>query len=252
MVPAHLAERVANRLQKPEPVAFLQPVVTADALRRAGMIAWDDGGSRISDELRRIRGQVLRMLADDIGASAPTNLVLVTSAKPGEGKSFTALNLAASIARQHDHEALLIDLNFQPDCLAARLGLLDAPGVLDLLADAGSRPEEVIAETDLGGLSILPLGSHAEQSAEWLSTHQMSTLLHNLARRQPSRVVILDAPSCLSSSDPSNFASLVGQIIMVVQAGATQRHEVEAALDLVQSCPAITLLLNKVPLAERR
>ena len=109
----------------------------------------------------------------------------------------------------------------------------------------GWNPEQVIARTVFDKLSILPLGREAEHSPELFATRQMSRLIRDLGRRYADSLVILDAPPCLSSSDASTLAPIVGQIVLVVEAERTQRDEVEGAIDLLQACPSITLLLNK-------
>lgn len=211
------------------------------------MIDWTKGRSRVSEEFRIIQGQIMRTaFAPQTAGTGLANLVMVTSARPGEGKSFASLNLALSIARQRDHEVLLVDTDAKDQSLGQTLGLTDTPGLLDLALDPRIDPDDVIATTGFEKLSVLSLGTKPETSAELFATRQMTRLIRDLGRRYADRVVILDAAPCLSSSDPSTLAPIVGQIVMVVEAERTQRSEVEAALDLVQACPTISLLLNKV------
>ena len=185
------------------------------------------------------------------GRQMPLNLVMVTSARPGEGKSFAALNIAAGIARQQDREVLLVDADGKPDSLGQKLGLAGSPGLLDLVAEPGLDLTELVVPSELPKLSLLPVGRPLEQSAELFATRQMASIISGLGRRYADRIVLLDAPPCLSSSDPSTLAPLVGQVVFVIQAEQTQRDEVKSALDLVQSCPIIMLLLNKVQMTRR-
>jgi receptor protein-tyrosine kinase len=97
---------------------------------------------------------------------------------------------------------------------------------------------------------VLSFGASGD-GAELLASRQMARVIRNIGRRFAERVVILDAPPCLASSDAAAMAPVVGQIVFVVEAEQTQRPEVEAALDLIQACPTITLLLNKVQLRAR-
>ena len=225
----------------------MPPVVDIAVLERAGMIDWSKGRSRVSEEFRIIQGQIMRTaFAPQAPGAGLTNLVLVTSARPGEGKSFASLNLALSIARQQDHEVLLVDTDSKEQRVGRSLGLVDQPGLLDLALDPRLNPDDVIVPTGFEKLSVLPIGCKPEQSPELFATRQMTRLIRDLGRRFADRVVILDAAPCLSSSDPSTLAPIVGQIVLVVEAERTQRAEVEAALDLIQACPAISLLLNKV------
>lgn len=227
-----------------------RPVIEAAQLEAAGMVSWTRIRSRVSEEIRLLQSQLLRSaFAPADGRQMPLNLVMVTSARPGEGKSFAALNIAAGIARQQDREVLLVDADGKPDSLGQKLGLAGSPGLLDLVAEPGLDLTELVVPSELPKLSLLPVGRPLEQSAELFATRQMASIISGLGRRYADRIVLLDAPPCLSSSDPSTLAPLVGQVVFVIQAEQTQRDEVESALDLVQSCPIIMLLLNKVQMS---
>lgn len=234
------------------------PPIGLGLLERAGLIADRAGRSRISEELWLVQRQTLRAAfaslagpggVQDGGAEAtamPPNLLLVTSARPGEGKSFTALNLAAGIARQGDHPVLLIDADVKASSLSQILGVRAAPGLLDLAADGTLDPASLEHPTELAGLSVLPTGTASVRGTDLLASRHVGRLLHGVARRNPQRLVVLDGAPCLATSDPAALAPLMGQIIFVVEAERTQRGSVEDALDLIQDCPSITLLLNKM------
>ena len=221
------------------------PTITAAALQRAGMIDWSRSRTRISEEFRLVQRQILRAAFGPNAQPGFSNLVLVTSARPGEGKSFIAANLSASIARQADHPVLLIDADAKRESICASLGLAEASGLLDLAANPRLDPAPLIVKTPIELLSILPVGRERDRSAELFSATEMARLIRNLAHRYADRLLVLDAPPCLSTSDPALLAQLVGQILFVVEADRTQREEIEAALDLVQACPTITMVLNK-------
>jgi receptor protein-tyrosine kinase len=176
---------------------------------------------------------------------------MVTSARPGEGKSFTSVNLAGSIARQGDHHVLLVDADSKRDSFCYALGLAEMRGLLDLVANPKLDPSPLIVKTPIDRLSILPVGRERERSAELFSTKEMTRLIQSLGRRYADRLLVLDAPPCLSTSDPAVLAPVVGQILFVVEADRTQRDEVEASLDLIQACPNITLVLNKQQISSR-
>jgi protein-tyrosine kinase len=219
--------------------------IDAVSLERAGMMDWSRTRTRISEEFRLVQRQIIRS-AFGLGAEPGfSNLLLVTSARPGEGKSFMASNLAGSIARQGDHHVLLVDADSKRDSICYSLGLAHARGLLDLAADAKLDPSLLIVRTPIERLSILPVGRERDRSAELFSSKEMTRLIQNLGRRFADRLLILDAPPCLSASDPATLAQVVGQILFVVEANRTQRDVIEASLDLIQSCPTISLVLNK-------
>lgn len=228
-----------------------RPTVDLATLQRAGLFDWMRGRSRISEEFRLAQRQVLRTAFAPAAEAGLSNLLLVTSARPGEGKSFTSLNLACSVALQGDHRVLLIDSDSKRDSICQALGLGDAPGILDLVSDTSLDVAKLILHTEIERLSILPVGRERGRSSELFASREMTQLIQRLGRRYSDRLVILDAAPCLSTSDPAALAPIVGQILFVVEAERTQRDEVEAALDLIQACPQIMMLLNKVQMSTR-
>jgi len=223
-----------------------QPPISLDVLQAAGMVVARATRTRISEEYRIVLGRVLRALREEqAGAgtakTAASNVVMVTSARPGEGKSFTSLNLAGSIAQHTNEKVLLVDLD-------AKLGTQDGPGFYDLIANPALRPAAAIRATAIPNLQFLPVGRRPADTAGVADVHPITTYIMQLARQHPKHVLVLDAPPCLSTSDPATIAPFVGQVVMVIEAERTQRTEVEAALELVRVCPTITMLLNKVRL----
>jgi protein-tyrosine kinase len=227
------------------------PTIDAVALERGGMVDWSRTRSRISEEFRLVQRQILRAAFGPGAEPGFSNLLMVTSARPGEGKSFTSVNLAGSIARQGDHHVLLVDADSKRDSFCYALGLAEMRGLLDLVANPKLDPSPLIVKTPIERLSILPVGRERERSAELFSTKEMTRLIQSLGRRYADRLLVLDAPPCLSTSDPAVLAPVVGQILFVVEADRTQRDEVEASLDLIQACPNITLVLNKQQISSR-
>ena len=225
--------------------------IDAVALERGGMVDWSRTRSRISEEFRLVQRQILRTAFGPGSDPGFSNLLMVTSARPGEGKSFTSVNLAGSIARQGDHHVLLVDADSKRDSFCYSLGLAESRGLLDLVANPKLDPAPLIVKTPIERLSILPVGRERERSAELFSTKEMTRLIQSLGRRYADRLLILDAPPCLSTSDPAVLAPVVGQIVFVVEADRTQRDEVEASLDLIQACPTIAMVLNKQQISSR-
>ncbi|WP_428486048.1 hypothetical protein [Rhodopila sp.] len=225
--------------------------VDAVSLERAGMVDWSRTRSRISEEFRLVQRQILRSAFGPDAEPGFSNLLMVTSARPGEGKSFMSLNIAGSIARQNDNHVLFVDADSKRDSLCYSLGLAQARGLLDLASDPKLDPASLILKCPIERLSILPIGRERERSAELFSTKEMTQVIQSLGRRYADRLLILDAPPCLSTSDPALLAQVVGQILFVVEADRTQRDEVEASLDLIQACPTITMVLNKQQMSSR-
>ncbi len=235
--------------------AFALPETTPQApldmaaLERAGLVVGHKVRTRISEEFRITVGHILRSLQTNYspGRGSP-NVLMVTSARPGEGKSFSTLNLAGSMAQHTQRDVLLVDVDAKQRSISVELGLGDRPGLLDMSTNPSLRVEDVIVRTAIPHLSVVPIGSGHTIGSEHTPPRPMSTLIERVARRFPNAIVLLDAPPCLSTSDPATLAPYVGQIVMVVEAEKTQRNEIVAALDLIKACPAITLMLNKIKL----
>ncbi len=225
--------------------------VPLGALTSAGLIENGSGRRRVNEEFRLVQSQLVRAaFATEGGEAGFSNLLMVTSAKPQEGKTFAALNLAAGIARQGDHQVLLLDADIKQGSLSDTLGMGNAPGLLDLATAPAEDPTTLVRNTDLATLSIMPVGD--QRRGELLASEQTIRALQALGRRFPDRLIIIDVSPCLSTSDPSALAPYVGQTVFVIEAERTQREEVEAALDLIQACPSITLLLNKIRMSTPR
>ncbi|MBU6497231.1 MAG: hypothetical protein KGJ41_05485 [Rhodospirillales bacterium] len=219
------------------------------ALEKAGLVVGHKVRTRISEEFRISVGHILRSMHANYspGRGAP-NVIMVTSARPGEGKSFSTLNLAGSIAQHAQRDVIMVDVDAKQRSISAELGLSERPGLLDLSSNTALRIEDVVIRTAIPHLSFIGIGSGHTVSAEISPTRPVTTLVERIARRYPNAVVLLDAPPCLSTSDPSTLAPFVGQIVLVVEAERTQRNEVVAALDLIKACPSVTLMLNKIKL----
>ena len=247
LAPPHQASPAPNPETMDDRPAVAMPMMT-----RAGLVDWSSLRSRVSEEFRLVQRQILRTAF--LGQTAEpgyTNLLMVTSAKPGEGKSFTSLNLAASIARQGDNNVLLVDCDTKRDSLTQSMGLGDQQGLLDLALDPKLDASQCILKTAIERLAFMPVGLERQRGPELFAGKDMSRLIQSLGRRYADRIIILDAPPALSTSDPAVLAPVVGQVLFVVEAERTQRDEVEASLDLIQACPTITMLLNKVQITTR-
>ena len=221
-------------------------VIPLESLVAAGLVEGSLGRTRVAEEFRLVQNQILRTA---FGAGADpgfSNLLMVTSSRPNEGKSFTAINLAASIARRGDNRVLLVDADAKHGSLSDQMDLKHCAGVLELASTPDLSPAACILETAVEGLAILPVGHARGHRAELFASNPMRRLMQTLGRTFADRLVVLDVAPCLSTSDPAALSAAVGQVLFVVEAERTQRDEVEAALDLIQTCPTIMLMLNKI------
>ncbi|MEW6097645.1 MAG: XrtA-associated tyrosine autokinase [Pseudomonadota bacterium] len=218
-------------------------------LAQAGLLVPGQPRSAWSDEFRVIKRPLLRNV-DGEGA-APVeraNLIVVTSALPGEGKTFTAINLALSIAMELDRTVLLVDADVVRPSVVQRLGIEEAPqGLLDVLTHPELSLADVLLRTNIPKLTLLPSGSASANATELLASSAMERLLDDMATRYADRVIVFDAPPLLATTESRVLASRAGQVVMVVEAGRTPQASVIQAFAAVESCPVVMSVLNKCP-----
>lgn len=216
-------------------------------LGQAGYLVPDQPRTSLADEFRVIKRPLLKNVQGESAAPVErANLILVTSAMPGEGKTFTAINLALSIAMEVDKTVLLVDADVVRPSLMSRLGLDEpAKGLLDVLNDPSLDLADVLLRTNVPKLTLLPAGTPCPNSTELLASAAMEQLLQELATRYSDRVVVFDAPPLLPTTESRVLASRAGQVVMVVEADQTSRNTVAKAFATVESCPVVMSVLNK-------
>ena len=226
-------------------------VLDTARLALAGTIDWTADRTPVMEELRLIKRRLLRRAFNEAnGPDSISHLVMITSAKPREGKTFCSTNIAISISLEEDYNVLLVDADVRRQALRQNLGLEANQGFVDLLLNPGLDMADVLLRTNIPRLSILPAGMMSDRAPELLASSRMRDLIDDMAQRYRDRIIIFDTAPCLVSSDAATLAAHVGQIVFVVEAEQTQQHEIVAALNLISACPDIALVLNKAqPLA---
>ena len=241
----------------PQTAAASSPVVSRHvnldftALAAANILTPNAPRSLLGDQFRVIKRPLLRN-AMGKGASklANGNLIMVTSALAGEGKSFTAVNLAMSIATELDHTVMLVDADVARPSVSRMLGLTaesgagDGSGLLDVL-DGRMDMASVLLRTNVEKLTVLPSGTHHARATELLASEAMTRLLDELGRRYADRIIIFDSPPLLLTTEARVLATHMGQVVVVVQAERTLQADVQGALATIESCPVRLLLLNR-------
>ena len=202
----------------------------------------------VLNQFRHIKRPVIKNALGRGAEPVPNgHLVMVTSSLPGEGKTFSSLNLALSIAREKDLEVVLIDADVAKATVSRIFGLQAAPGLLNALADDLLDVESLILPTDVKGLSILPAGQCAEEDAatELLSSTRMDEVAARIGSRSAHRIALFDSPPLLLTNEARVLASLMGQILLVVRAGVTPQQAVLEAIGYVDEEKPLGLVLNQ-------
>jgi exopolysaccharide/PEP-CTERM locus tyrosine autokinase len=220
--------------------------INLTALRAAGYLPEEASARRFADEYRQIKRPIIeKALAGKAAGELDPRIIMVTSALPGDGKTFTSVNLALSIARDLDISVLLVDADIPKPHVSKIFGLTTLPGLTDALIDVTRRVESLILPTDIRGLSLLPAGKPAEGGEELFASERMRRVLAALVANHPRRIVLLDSSPLLVTSESRTLMSNVGQVVMVVRAGQTPQAAICDALAYCSPDQAGGLVLNQ-------
>lgn len=204
------------------------------------------GRHAINEEYRVIKRKVL---SNAFGPLAKTlknaNIVMVSSPNPNEGKTFTAINLALSIALEQDKTVLLVDADVLRPSVMKTIGQPFENGLMEYLLGEVDDLSEVIHHTNLDTLRIIPAGKSHHLSTELLASEKMLESVSEFAHRYPDRVVIIDCPPLLGINETAVLASLAGQAVVVVQEGRTSLNRLSQALELLNPDMAKGFVINK-------
>lgn len=247
------ALRVQSTATTPEPAREAQSAhlsrkveIDLEALAQAGIVSPNMPRTEIADQFRVIKRP---LISNAMGKGASTiangNLIMVTSSLPGEGKTFTAINLAMSIATELDYTVMLVDADVSRPSIMKVLGLPAGPGLLDLVLDDAKELSSMLLRTNIDKLTLLPSGTPHPRATELLASDAMIHLLDDVAKRYSDRIVIFDSPPLLLATESRALASHMGQIVMVVQAEKTLQSDVTHALATIEACPVKLMLLNQ-------
>lgn len=233
-----------------EPVRFNGPRHKIDRtlLRQQGMILPEGGVSGLLEEFRIVKRQLL-LQAKELargGMGYAAQRILVCSPLPGEGKTYTSVNLALSIAAEKESEVLLVDADFAKPSVLSTLGLPGGKGLMDALTDPSIDVADCVIGTDVAGLYVLPAGTMTNNDTEQLASSHTGEILDRLVQGAPNRIVIFDSPPALAASPAAELAKYAGQAVLVARCDKTGQGALEDAISLLSACPNIQLLLNGV------
>ncbi|WP_259780742.1 XrtA-associated tyrosine autokinase [Aestuariispira ectoiniformans] len=223
--------------------------IDIDMLRKNGMVTPNSGRTHLVEEMRAIKRPIIRRAFKSErlnGTNSLNNVVMITSCRSGEGKTFNAINLAMSIAMERDLYVMLIDTDVYRRGINHLLGIPDEKaGLVDLVLDSDLGVSDVLLRTNIDNLSVLPAGTQHPHATELLASQRMVEIIKDISSRYPDRMVIIDTPPVLASSEPRVLAAYVGQVVMVVEEGGTSRPLVENALDALGDSDKVRFILNK-------
>jgi exopolysaccharide/PEP-CTERM locus tyrosine autokinase len=244
--PASIADAADGASYQDAAPTSASPVIEFSALHRAGLTPSESDERRLMAEYRQIKRP---LVANAVTRGAPIlrngHLIVVASAMPGEGKTFTAVNLALSMSFEKDLHVVLVDADTAKPQLTQVLGVTDSPGLLDALREQTFDPEQAILPTDVPNLSFMPAGRHSAEATELLASTRMAQVAGALTRRDRQRILLFDSPPLLLTNESRVLTQLAGQVVVVVRAESTPHPVVLDALDLLEGEPAVYLVLNQ-------
>ena len=215
-------------------------------LSELGFVAPGDSNTQAIEEYRNIKRPIVsNAFGKGSEGISRANLILVTSSLPGEGKTFTAINLALSIANERDKKVLLIDADVARPSVAKVLGIKSSPGLIEYLEGGDISFTDILLNTNIPGLRVVPAGRLHKHSTELLASNKMALLAEELSNRYPDRLIIFDSPPLLAATQGEILAKLVGQVVLVIEAEKTMQSMVMESVAKLSSCDVVLAVLNK-------
>lgn len=237
----------ASAAQRAAPMRYAE--IDLERMHQLGMVVSNRDRTTLAEEFRIVKRPLLRNVMNNcthgVDSGNPSNVVMVTSSVPGEGKTYCAINLAMSIATEKDYRVLLVDADVARPTIPKTLGILGGLGLMDILQDGGPDVSAVIIHTNLPSLSIITAGKSDRLATELLASQHMARLVTELAQRYPDRVVIFDSPPLLATTEAQVLASHMGQIVVVVAAECTTQNQLKEAMRILEGYPNVGLIYNK-------
>lgn len=242
--PAEQKQDVVGPPSKNSPVGIFE--INLQQLNENGHISLSGERKQINEEYREIKR---KLLANAFGGLAKTlhnpNIIMVSSSRPSEGKTFTATNLALSIAAEQDKTVLLVDADVLKPNVLNTLGLERRKGLMEYLIGDVDDISKVLYGTNIDKLKIIPAGKSHHLSTEMLASQKMHDTVNEFANRYPDRIVIFDTPPLIGINESAILANFAGQAVVVVEEGRAKISDIKMAVERLNPEMAIGFVVNK-------
>lgn len=220
--------------------------IDLDRIQRLGFVSLDNARTLISEEYREIKRKLLQNSFGPLaGTIHNSNIIMVSSARPSEGKTFTATNLAISIAAEQDKTVLLVDADVLKPNILKTLAIPEKTGLMEYLLGDVKELSEVIYHTNIPKLKVIPAGRSHHLSTELLASTIMSDTINEFSTRYSDRVVIIDSPPLIGINESVVLANLAGQAVIVVEEGKSKMTDIQVAVERLNPDMAIGFVVNK-------
>lgn len=234
---------------KSEPLSRLSPDLTSGefpfkpvtaAISSPLLVSVTDSSSPITEEYRKLKSFLVGMARQREFA----NVIMVTSALAGEGKTITTLNLALSLAQEMDHTVLLVDADLRKPMIHKYLGIEAGTGLAEVLENRGDIPDSLI-HTGVGKLVVLPAGTATLNPVELFTSQRMVKVMQEIKHRYPDRFVIIDTPPILPFAETRTLSHLVDGVIFVIKERLASHSRIEEALNSLEGVNKIGIVYNE-------
>lgn len=239
---------LADDILQSEKVSTAANYVEIDlkALEQQGFVSLSTQRRLINEEYRVIKRKLITNAFGQLSSTLHhPNLIMVSSSRPGEGKTFSAINLALSIALEQDKTVLLVDADVLRPKVAKTLNVSHAVGLTDYLLEPEIKVADILLNTNVPRLKLVTAGTPHHLSTELLASDRMLRLAAEFANRYADRVVIFDAPPLLGVNETAVLATMCGQGVMVVEENKSRLAEIEQSVALLPPEMAVGFLINK-------
>ena len=217
-----------------------------ESLDERGFVSVSNARKLINEEYREIKRKLLK---NAFGALSKTlnnsNIIMVSSARPSEGKTFTAINLALSIASEQDKTVLLVDADVLKPNVTRTLRVDHQDGLMEYLLDEDKDIADVLYRTNVDKLRIIPAGQTHHLSTELLASERMAYTIDEFSNRYPDRIVIIDTPPLVGINESAVLASFAGQAVIVTEEGRTKLNDINSIVDRLNPDMAVGFVVNK-------
>lgn len=215
-------------------------------MERKGFVVLESARNLINEEYREIKRKLLQNAFGPLASTiSNSNIIMVSSARPSEGKTFTAVNLALSIAAEQDKTVLLVDADVLKPNVLKTLELDETNGLMEYLLGKVDDLSDVIHHTNMPKLRIVPAGQTHHLSTELLASTIMKETIEEFSTRYPDRVVIIDTPPLIGINESAILANLAGQAVIVVEEGRSKLNDIQSAVERLNPDMAIGFVVNK-------
>jgi len=204
---------------------------------RRSKVMLTQSSSAVTDEYRTLRARI-----QSLRRTREIHTLVVTSARPGDGKSTTAANLAMSFGLERENRTCLIDCDLRTPTVHRSFAHLPDAGLAEIL-DADAKLEEGLIHVPDTRLWVLPVRALPANPSELLASTAMLNLLDDLRAR--FETIVIDSPPVLGLPDAMELVDRCDAALFVVHAGRTQQRDVEASLQTIDASKVIGTVLNR-------